>query len=52
MKSILIALILASCSTKPILPSNTDDERKWKQEYVDGKITYSEYQSRLKNEKK
>lgn len=45
MKSILFALLLASCSSRPLYPTDNADEKRWLQEYRDGKITWSEYQS-------
>ncbi len=51
-KSILVAMMLCSClNSRPAMPTNTENEKHWKQEYADGKISYAEYQSLLKGEK-
>lgn len=52
MKSLLAALILSACTaTQNPFPTNTEQERQWKKEYTDGKISWSEYQAKLKSEK-
>lgn len=49
-KSVLFAILLASCASKETFPTHSQDEQKWLQEYRDGKITWSEYQTLLKSE--
>lgn len=51
-KSILFAILLASCASKETFPTHSQDEQKWLQEYRDGDISWEQYQERLKNEKK
>lgn len=51
-KPIIAAFLLCCCTaTKPTFPTNTEQERQWKQEYSAGKISWSEYQNKLKSEK-
>lgn len=50
LKSLLAALLLASCVSKPTYPTNTDDEKLWKQQYQDGQIDWDEYQELLRTE--
>ncbi len=53
LKPILIALLICSCvASRPVFPTNTEDERHWKQQYRDGEITWSQYQSLLQTEEK
>jgi len=53
MKSIIAALMLCCCTaTKEPFPTATESERQWKQEYRDGKLSWSEYQEKLRTEKR
>lgn len=51
-KAIIAALILAACSSEHSFPTNTAQEAQLRQDYRDGKITYSEYQEKLKEAEK
>jgi outer membrane biogenesis lipoprotein LolB len=53
MKALIAALLICACSaTRETFPTNTANEKLWKQEYRDGKISWSQYQAKLKTEKK
>jgi len=52
MKSIIAALLICSCVATKTFPTDTANERAWKQLYSEGKISWSEYQALLKSEKK
>jgi len=53
MKALLAALLICACSaTKEMFPTATEQQRQWKQEYREGKISWSEYQAKLATEKK
>lgn len=45
------ALVLASCVSKPLYPTANADERKWLQDYRDGKMSWSDYRQHLNAEK-
>ncbi len=52
LKPILLAFLICSCvASKPVFPTDTKAEQRWEQEYRDGKLSWSEYQSLLKGEK-
>lgn len=52
-RPLIAALLLCACvATKEPFPTNTESERLWKQEYRDGKISWSEYQLKLNTEKR
>lgn len=51
MKIILLMFLLASCAhVHETFPSKNANESRWTKEYSDGKISWEEYQSRLKSE--
>jgi outer membrane biogenesis lipoprotein LolB len=53
MKPLLASFLIAACTLyHETFPENTAKERQWKQEYRDGKLTWSEYQEKLRTEKK
>lgn len=49
MKTLILALFIASCSTPPF-PENTERERQCKEYFETGAIKYSEYQKCLESE--
>lgn len=50
-KLVLVALLVASCtSTKPLFPTNTQQEKECKQAYTEGKISYSKYKECIESE--
>lgn len=50
-KSILTAMLLASCVSKPVFKTDTQTERECLEHYRSGEITWAGYQECLENEK-
>lgn len=50
-KTLIAALLLASCVSKPVFKTDTETERNCLAHYRDGDITWEQYQECLKYER-